>query len=169
MRVWICTTHRCTISAMDSCVFFNTNVWLRMGYPSITNILTFKRLPIPPPHTTCWLSGSIRKANDNERNRTSISDETSQRTVYLNRLPLCYVVNHPFSVCKGCAGLINIAHSDILCDHVPDLNIDILLFDEVSPSRSQPHHTTLKYWLFSTYYAPILSNTGCGKTFGIPI
>lgn len=169
MRVWICTTHRCTISAMDSCVFFNTNVWLRMGYPSITNILTFKRLPIPPPHTTYWLSGSIRKANDNERNRTSISDETSQRTVYLNRLPLCYVVNHPFSVCKGCAGLINIAHSDILCDHVPDLNIDILLFDEVSPSRSQPHHTTLKYWLFSTYYAPIFANTGCGKTFGIPI
>lgn len=62
MRVWICTTHRCTISAMDSCVFFNTNVWLRMGYPSITNILTFKRLPIPPPHTTHWLYGSVRKA-----------------------------------------------------------------------------------------------------------
>lgn len=29
--------------------------------------------------------------NSNGRNRTSISDETSQRTVYLNRLPLCYV------------------------------------------------------------------------------
>lgn len=33
--------------------------------------------------------------NSNERNRTSISDVTSQRTVYLNRLPLCYVANYP--------------------------------------------------------------------------
>lgn len=33
-------------------------------------------------------------------------------------------IHRPFSVCKGCAGLINIAHSGILCDHVPDFNID---------------------------------------------
>ena len=33
-------------------------------------------------------------------------------------------IHRPFSVCKGCAGLINIVHSGILCDHVPDFNID---------------------------------------------
>ena len=37
---------------------------------------------------------------------------------------LCFYFHCSFSVCKGCAGLINIIHSDILCDHVPDFNID---------------------------------------------
>lgn len=48
----------------------------------------------------------------------------------LNSLALAYTsatIHRPFSVCKGCAGLINIAHSDILCDHVPDFNIDSIL------------------------------------------
>ena len=37
---------------------------------------------------------------------------------------LCFYIHYPSYVCKGCARLINIIHSDILCDHVPDFNID---------------------------------------------
>ena len=50
--------------------------------------------------------GSVHQANGNERNRTSISSVTDWRTTCLNRLPLCYVANRPFSVCKGCAGIV---------------------------------------------------------------
>ena len=55
------------------------------------------------------------------------SHSKSQPWTYLcNPDFLCYFRHYPrpFSVCKGCAGLINIIHSDILCDHVPDFNID---------------------------------------------
>ena len=58
------------------------------------------------------------------------SHSKSQPWTYLcNPDFLCYFRHYPrpFSVCKGCAGLINIIHSGILCDHVPDFNIDGIL------------------------------------------
>ena len=55
-----------------------------------------------------------------ESNRTNLSETTA----YVGVPSHSATIHRPFYVCKGCAGLINIIHSDILCDHVPDFNID---------------------------------------------
>ena len=83
------------------------------------------------PHTTHRLFGSVRKAK-------WIGEESNLATwnngsLYIHKLcPLC--ASYPFEYypplifcLQGCVWLINIVHSDILCDHVPDFNIDSIL------------------------------------------
>ena len=73
---------------------------------------------LTPPHTTHWLSGSVHKAK--------LQPETwTPPRAYVSPYATNYTkLRCPYFICKGCAGLINIAHSGILCDHVPDWNID---------------------------------------------
>ena len=62
--------------------------------------------------------GSVRKAKLQPETRTPPRAYVSPYATNYTKLRC------PFSVCKGYAGSTNIAHLDILCDHVPDLNID---------------------------------------------